>query len=94
MPNYIAVDLSLAETILLDDQPIAQRLTGDLQEIGGHLWHDGVHKIILLPAARNLGCPFKSKTFKGETAWMDADRLWLDLKFWAQREGAWLIETL
>jgi hypothetical protein len=91
MPTYTAVDLHLRTVLTLDDVPMVHYYVGDLAETGGHVWSEGVHKIMILPAARKAGLKLRSKTFKGETAWMDAERLWSDAMFWAQREGSWSI---
>lgn len=44
----------------------------------GRVYPDGAHKVILTRSARDLG--FRSKTFKGETAWSDAERLIHDVQ--------------
>jgi len=90
MPTYTPTNIALRETLTLDGVSMAHYEQGDLTEhssAGDYVWTDGWHKVTILPAAKARGLKLRTKTFKGETAWMDAERLWNDAQFWVQREA-------
>jgi hypothetical protein len=45
---------------------------------GGHVYTDGAYRVRKVGKGENLATRFRAKTFKGETAWSDAERYFGD----------------
>lgn len=66
-----------------DGTPLATLSIGELTDTRtGHVYPDGAHTVTLSRTARDLG--FRSKTFKGDTAWSNAERLIYDVQIAAR----------
>ena len=75
MSRYTTRNFQQVETFRDHEGTIAATLQiGELVDTRtGNVYPDGAHKVTLPRHVRDLG--FRSKTFKGETAWSDAERL-------------------
>lgn len=80
MSRYTTGNFKTDSTYRSDDGALLATLSiGELTDTRtGRTYPDGAHKVTLSRTARDLG--FKSKTFKGETAWSDAERLIRDVQ--------------
>ena len=87
--KYTPTNMTCTELLELDGDTLAEYWTGDLIDERGTVYRDGAHKVKVTPAGRKLSIPAKTKTFRGEAAWMDAERLWRDLQFWLGRTRPW-----
>lgn len=84
--KYATQDLQLTDFLTLHGDVVAELWVGELKDDRGNVYRDGAYKVKITPAGRKHGCPAKTKTFKGETAHTNADRLWYDIGFWVRRE--------
>lgn len=82
MPKYTPIDLALNAQLTMDGEIIAELWSGDLRDDRGTVYRDGAHQVKITAKGRAAGVPAKTKTFKGETAWMDAERVWRDIQMW------------
>jgi hypothetical protein len=84
--KYKPQAMSCTDVIEIEGDTIAELWTGDLIDERGHVYSDGCHQVKITSTGRKLSVPFKTKTWKGESAWMNAGRVWSDLTFWVRRE--------